>query len=179
VERISVVGSSGSGKTTVARTLGGALGCPHLELDGVVHQADWTPLPDDEFRHRVEDFMRRDRWVIDGNYVSKGVGDLVWDRADTVVWLDLPRSVVARRVAMRSLRRVARREELWNGNTEQWRHLMRWDPEVNVVRWSWTQHGPMRATYEQRATDPRWSHLAVHRLRSTRQVEAFLGRIGG
>jgi adenylate kinase family enzyme len=178
MERISVVGSSGSGKTTVSLTLADELGYPRLELDGVFHQPDWTPLPDDEFRDRVQGFARGDRWVIDGNYASQGVNELVWDRADTVVWLDLPRSVTVRRVAWRSLSRTTRRQELWNGNTESWRYLMRWDPEVNAVRSSWTRHGPTRATYERQVADPRWSHLAVHRLRTPSDVAVFLDRVG-
>jgi adenylate kinase family enzyme len=178
VERISVVGSSGSGKTTVSRALGDALGYARLELDGVFHQPDWTPLPDDVFRERVHRFASGDRWVIDGNYTSQGVGEIVWDRADTVVWLDLPRSVTVRRVARRSLSRATRRQELWNGNRELWRNLMRWDPEVNIVRWSWSNHGPTRAAYERRVADPRWSHLVVHRLRTPSSVAGFLDRVG-
>ena len=43
VQRLSVVGNSGSGKTTIARRLATGLGIPHLELDAVFHQPDWQP----------------------------------------------------------------------------------------------------------------------------------------
>jgi adenylate kinase family enzyme len=99
------VGTSGVGKSTFASLLARGLGCPFLELDSVFHQADWVPLALDSFRAQVADFAAGERWVIDGNY-SK-VRDLVWARADTVVWLDLPRRVVMRRLVWRTLRRVA------------------------------------------------------------------------
>jgi adenylate kinase family enzyme len=94
VRRVSVVGNSGSGKSTVAAALAAALGVPHLELDGVFHQPGWEPLPADSFRAVVAAAVAGDGWVLDGNYSA--VRDLVWARADTVVWLDLPRRTVMR-----------------------------------------------------------------------------------
>ena len=173
MERISVVGSSGSGKTTVARALASSLGVAHLELDSVYHQADWAPLPDDEFLAAAERFTAGERWVVDGNYNSHGVLDLVWGRADTVVWVDPPKRVVMSRVVRRTLRRAATREELWNGNREPWSNFTRWDPEENVIRWAWTKFEPTRVRYESRTADPRWSHLDIIRLRTRSETTAF------
>ena len=100
MRRVSVVGTSGVGKSTFAALLASRLGCPFLELDSVYHQADWVPLATDLFRDRVADFAAGSHWVIDGNY-SK-VRDVVWSRAGTVVWLDLPRRVVMRRLVWRT-----------------------------------------------------------------------------
>ncbi len=105
VRRVSVVGVSGAGKSTVARELSVILGVPRLELDGVFHQPGWEPLPDEEFRRAVAAEAAADGWVIDGNYST--VRPLVWARADTVVWLDLPKVTVMRQVVWRTLRRVA------------------------------------------------------------------------
>ena len=123
---MSVVGVSGSGKTTLAAEIARRLGAPHLELDSVFHQPGWEPLPEQQFRTRVAEFVAGDRWVVDGNYSI--VQDLVWRRADTVVWLDPPRSQVMRRIIRRTLRRVISRAELWNGNRESWSNLLRADP---------------------------------------------------
>src|ERR1700744_2942266 len=89
VRRISVVGTSGAGKSTVGRRLALGLGVPFVELDSIYHQPGWVPLTAEEFRRRVAEAAAGDGWVIDGNY-SKA-RPLVWARADTVVSLDLPR----------------------------------------------------------------------------------------
>jgi adenylate kinase family enzyme len=103
--RFSVIGTSGSGKTTLARALAARLQIPFIELDSIVHQANWVALPHAEFRARVAAVVDGERWVIDGNYHV--VRDLVWDRATTIVWLDLPRWQIMTRVVWRSIGRAA------------------------------------------------------------------------
>jgi hypothetical protein len=110
--------------------------------------------------------------VVDGNY-SK-VRDLVWARADTVVWLDLPKRTVMRRIVWRTLRRVAGRAELWNGNRERWRNLFTWDPEESVISWAWHKHGQNRERYAAAMADPANSHLRFVRLTSPAAVRRFL-----
>ncbi len=175
MQRVWVVGNSGSGKTTVARTLAGRLGAPHVELDSINHQPGWIPLEVDEFRQLVREVAAAETWVIDGNY--RAVGDLVWDRADTVVWLDLSRPTVMRQIVGRTLRRVVRREELWNGNRERWQNLVSRDPLESVIVWAWTNHDKYAARYtvlEQRAGERGTTFV---RLRSRREVLAFLARV--
>jgi adenylate kinase family enzyme len=136
--RIIIRGTSGAGKTTLARRIAAARAIPHVELDGIFHQAGWTPLADEHFRAAVADFMDDDRWVVCGNY--RQVAPLLLARADTVVLLDLPRRTVMARVLRRSLRRVILREELWNGNKERLSNLLSTNPEISVVAWAWTTH---------------------------------------
>jgi adenylate kinase family enzyme len=139
VRRVSVVGTSGAGKSTLAAALARELDAEFLELDSVFHQPGWVPLPREDFRRRVAAAVAGERWVIDGNYTSQ-VKDLVWARADTVVWLDLPRRTVMRRVIWRSLWRAAKRTELWNGNRERWRNFFSVDKEESVIAWAWQTH---------------------------------------
>lgn len=173
MRRISVVGNSGSGKTRLARALADRLAAPHLELDAIFHQPGWEPRPVDEFRADVHDFCTGDTWVVvDGNY--RAVQDLVWARADTVVWLDLPRRIVMRQIIGRSVGRAALRRELWNGNRESLRSLVARDPERSVIRWAWTRHDESRARYEAAAHDPANAHLHFIRLPSRRAAEELL-----
>lgn len=179
MRRVSVVGTSGSGKSTLARELAAILGVPHLELDAVHHQPGWQPLPTDEFRRIVAAKTAADGWVIDGNYGR--VRDLVWARADTVAWLDLPRRTVMRRLVWRTLRRVAGRQELWNGNRERWRNFFSWDPGQSVISWAWHKHAADRVKYAAAAADPANAHLRFVRLASRRDATRFLAgaRSGG
>lgn len=170
MKRIGVVGPSGSGKTTVGSSIAVALGLPHLELDAVFHQPNWTPLPEQEFHAVVDEFTGGEGWVIDGNYSV--VADLIWGRADTIVWLDLPPGIFMSRLVWRTVTRGIRRTELWNGNRENLRNLVRRDPERNVVAWAWTRRHTLRERYEGRMSE--LSHLDVHRLRSRSDVRSFL-----
>src|SRR3984885_5050453 len=114
VRRVSVVGNSGSGKSTLARELAASLRVPHLELDSAFHQPGWEPLPKEEFRRLVTERTSQDGWVVDGNYSV--VQPIIWARADTVVWLDLPKRTVMRQVTRRTGRLAGHRWELWKGN---------------------------------------------------------------
>jgi adenylate kinase family enzyme len=175
VRRVSVVGNSGSGKTTVAIGIASALGVPHLELDAVFHQPNWEPLERELFRARVSQFVAGDGWVVDGNYSD--VRDLVWQRADTVVWMDLPRRQIMRQLGARTLRRMVLRTELWNGNTESWRYLFRLDPERSILRWAWTQHAKYVDRYGAAQDDPANRHLTFVRLRSRAEATQFLASL--
>jgi adenylate kinase family enzyme len=164
MRRIYVVGSSGSGKTTIARQLAQALGIHHLELDSLYHQADWTEIPDAEFRMIVAEAVEADGWVIDGN--NRSVSDIIWARADTIAWFDLSRAAVMRQLIWRTFRRAATREELWNGNREPWRHLLSLDRRKSPIAWAWRKHAGYRARYTAAAADPANRHIRFIRLSS-------------
>jgi adenylate kinase family enzyme len=174
VRRVSVVGNSGSGKSTLARALATELGVPHIELDAIFHQPGWQPLPAADFRARVDAATVSSGWVVDGNYST--VRDLVWTRADTVVWLDLPRHAVMRQVILRTVRRALLRAELWNGNRERWRNLFARDPDQSLIVWAWQQHAVYQARYTAAMTDPASRHLTFVRLRSRADARQLLDR---
>jgi len=125
-----VAGTSGSGKTTLAATVGEVLGLPHVEIDALFHGPGWTPRA--SFIADVDAFTRQDRWVTEWQYSA--VRDLLADRADLLVWLDLPRVRVMRQVIRRTLRRRVRRQPLWNGNLEPALWTVLRDPD-HIVRW--------------------------------------------
>jgi adenylate kinase family enzyme len=177
VRRVSVVGNSGSGKSTLARELAASLGVPHLELDSVFHQPGWEPLPEGEFRRLVTARAGEDGWVIDGNYSV--VRPIVWARADTVVWLDLPKRTVIRQVAWRTLRRAVTQQELWNGNREPLINFLTWVPEKSIISWAWHNHAKYRTRYGAAAADPANAHLTFIRLTSRRGINHFLANPSG
>src|SRR5687768_11917787 len=113
-QRIAVVGVSGSGKTTLACQLSERLGLPHVELDALHWDPGWTPAPAGIFRQRAAQVLQGEAWVVDGNHPE--VRQLIWSRADTVVWLDYGLLLVMWRLVVRTFRRVATGEVLWNGN---------------------------------------------------------------
>ncbi len=176
IRRVSVTGNSGSGKSTFGRRLAGRLGVPWVELDALFHLPAWTELPTEDFRATVAEVVAGDSWVVDGNY--RAVRDLVWARADTVVVLDYSRWRVMARITRRSLGRVLRRTELWNGNRESWRNLLSRDPQRSIIRWAWTNHAKHRERYLAAAADPALSSLRFVRLRTPREADVWLAAVG-
>jgi adenylate kinase family enzyme len=173
VDRITIIGNSGTGKTTLARKLAKRLDIPYLELDRVFHQPGWTELDLPTFQARVRDFAAQPTWVIDGNYRSR-LGPVVWDRADTFVWLDYPRRIVMMRVIRRTLGRILTRKELWNGNRESLRNALSWSPQTSIIRWAWTQHRAYREEYRDQFSAMAGRNRLVVRLRRPVQAEMWL-----
>jgi adenylate kinase family enzyme len=175
LRRISVVGPPGAGKSRVATGLAARLAVPHVELDAIFHQRNWGELPRDEFRARVETAVQGDGWVLDGNYSA--VQDIVWSRADTVVWLDLDRSIVMARLMRRTLGRIVWRRRLWNNNRERWRNLFSRDPQRSILAWTWTRHAIYRERYAAAVHDPAWAHLQFIRFGRPQDLDAFLAAL--
>ena len=122
MKRVTVITSaSGNGGTTFSRELAARLGVPFHELDALFWGPGWTKMPAEEFRALVEPIVAAEGWVIDGSYQGR-LGDFVLRNADLVVWLDLPVYIWLPRLLRRTLRRLGRREELWNGNRETLRN---------------------------------------------------------
>lgn len=171
--RIAVVGTTGSGKTTLACHVSRLTGCPHVELDALHWAANWTPVPDDVFRERTRRALRGDRWVVDGNY-SK-VRDIIWARADTVVWLDYALPVIMGRLVWRTLRRVIKQEELWNGNRERlWPQLFSRD---SIFLWALQTYRRRRREYPFLFSRPEYAHLTVVHLRSPQAARDWLSSL--
>ncbi|MFC9995382.1 AAA family ATPase [Nocardia sp. NPDC127526] len=173
VRRVSVVGTSGAGKTSLAREISRRLGIPYVELDAIHHQAGWTPMAEKEFRAAVAERIAQDAWVVDGNYHGK-LGDLVWQRADTVIWLDLPRPLVMWQIVTRTVGRWVTGRELWNGNRERLRDMFSLDPEQSVIVWAWTTHARNRERYLRAEREPGYRHIEFIRVRSRRDIAVVL-----
>lgn len=166
--RIVIIGASGSGKTTLARKLAQRLGIAHAELDELHWGPDWTARPD--FRQRVRDFVRSDDWVLDGGYSD--VRDIVWGRADTIVWLDYPMRLVFTRVLRRTIARWWNRDVLWSGNRERmWGQLTQPD---SILLWVINTWRLRRRDYPRLLRSAEFAHATRVRLRSPRAAERWL-----
>lgn len=174
MRRVSVVGTSGSGKSTLSRMLAKRLNVPYVELDAFMHQPGWQPRPDAEFLDEVEEATSKPGWVVDGNYRRFVIEGPVWNRADTVVWLDLPRRTVMRRVIVRTVRRAVTREVLWNGNREPLSNFLSLDPEKNIIVWTWVKYEEFVLRYLNAMIDPAWQHIDFVRLQSHAATRRWL-----
>jgi adenylate kinase family enzyme len=171
LERVVVVGSSSSGKTTLARSLSLALGVSHIELDALHWGPEWTKAPVDEFRQRVEVAVTDEAWVCDGNYST--VRDLVWQRATTLIWLNYSFPLTFSRAVRRTLVRAITREELYGGNRESLTAVF--DPEW-IPWWVIRTFRKRRREYPELFRRPDLAHLEVLEFRRPAQTRSFLAR---
>ena len=173
-----VVGTSCSGKTTLARQLAGVLGSPHVELDAIHWMAGWRERPSEEVRRMATEAATAERWVMDGNYSV--MRDIVWGRATTLVWLNYPFRVVLWRALCRTTKRVLTQEELFSGNREGFRQSFL--SRDSIILWAITSHRRVRREYRRVLDGGDFPHLRVVELRGPAEAEALisaLGRVSG
>lgn len=156
------------GKTTLAGRIARCLDVPHTEIDALYHGPDWVPRT--EFLDDVRALVAQPAWVTEWQYST--ARPLLTERAELMVWLDLPfATVTLPRVIRRTVRRRLRREELWNGNHEGPLHTLFTDRE-HIIRWAISTRTKYRTRVPQADADH--PHLTVVRLRSRREVEHWL-----
>ncbi len=168
--RIHVVGTSGSGKTTLASRIAGLLEIPHVELDALHWGPDWAMPELEAFREKVAEAVKGEAWVVDGNY-SK-VRDIVWAKADTVIWLDYSLPLVFWRVLWRTLRRSLTGEELWNGNRESMKDAL--FSKDSVLWYSVKSFKRLRRRYSVLFLQPEFGHIRFMRLFSPGEERELL-----
>ncbi len=169
-QRIAIVGSTGSGKTTLAEAIAQRLGLPHVEIDALHWDPGWRETDIVIFRKRLSEALTGPAWVVDGNYAK--VRDIIWPRADTLIWLELPLAVVLWRLFWRTLRRVVTREELWNGNKETFRGAF--FSQDSLLVYVFKSRKKHRQTYPDLFQQPEYSHLRLIHFRTTAQVKSWL-----
>ena len=88
MKKIIVIGCPGSGKSTVSRALHNKTGIPLYHLDMMYWNADKTTVEKSVFLERLFAVLKKDEWIIDGNYGS--TMELRMAVCDTVIFLDYP-----------------------------------------------------------------------------------------
>jgi len=158
--RVSVIGTSCSGKTTISKRIADEHQIPHIELDEIFWQPNWTPMPVDQFRSAVQALVVDEAWVIDGVYGK--VRDIVWPHATDVIWMNLPLATVLWRVIRRTTQRVVTREKLFAGNRETLGKAM--SSKESLIWWVIRTHqGRIRALRAELARE-QYSHLNLHEI---------------
>jgi adenylate kinase family enzyme len=175
MRRIVVVGTSCSGKTVMAKSIARALGLGHYEIDSLVWGPEWSLPSEEGLLRQVDEYTCGDRWVIDGVFPEHR--KMVWSRADTVVWLNYPLSVVFPRAFWRTIKRCVTREQLGNHNVETWRRtFLSRNSQLLWVLQTWRKR---RRDYPRIMRRPEFGHVRFIELKTPGQAEAFLSRLPG
>jgi adenylate kinase family enzyme len=171
-KRIAIIGTAGSGKTTLARRLSARLEIPCIELDSLYWEPDWKPAYFLDFRERVEHATDAPVWIADGNYHTSR--DIVWERAEALLWLDFGLFLSLGRLLRRTARRVRTGEELWNGNRENiWSQLKVWSTD-SLIHWFFKTYWRRKREIPMLLEWPEDAHLKVYHFKSPREVEEWL-----
>lgn len=154
-QRILIVGTSASGKTTFARRLGAIVDAPVVELDALHWLENWQERPIEEFSRLVEEATAGPAWIADGCYSH--IRHVLWPRAKLVVWLNYSLPRVFWQGLRRTVRRSFRREELWNGNRESLRKALL--TRDSILLWILTSFARRRREYSELRSSGEYAHL--------------------
>lgn len=172
---IAIVGVTGSGKSTLAEILANKFNFDFIDLDALHWEPNWTEAPLDVFRERVEKATSSPGWVVAGNY--RIVRDIVWSKAEAVIWLDYSFPLIFGRLWRRTWHRWWYQEELWNGNRESiWTHFKLWSKE-SLFHWIVRTYWRRRREYPALFSLPEHRHLKVIRFESPEETDNWLNRL--
>lgn len=91
MKKVIIVGSAGAGKSTFARKLKDKTNLPLYYLDMIWHKPDRTNISENEFDMILNNIVKKDSWIIDGNY--QRTLEMRLKKCDTVFLLDFPTEV--------------------------------------------------------------------------------------
>lgn len=167
MKKIMLIGSGGSGKSTLARQLGQRLGIRVHHLDSLLWRADWQAVPRAEQQRIQTDLISRDDWIIDGNY--GGTMDIRLNAADTIIFLDLPRTTCVYRILKRSIRyRHQARPDMAAGCPEK--------IDFAFLKWVWRYPDEQRPGVQARLAQVAATKTIVV-LKSRKEVRQFIEKI--
>jgi len=166
--RVAVIGASGAGKSTLATRLAAQYGLPYVATDAVYWQPGWRPTPAADVRAWLAQATAAERWVMDGNFEPDR--DLLWARAELIVWLDLPWRITVRRALSRNLGWWLSREPVWGGQR------MTLVKAIAGVRHAVRSHGQKHRDYP--GLLAAFPTVQVARIAGARELERWLSAVG-
>ena len=171
-KRVVVVGVTSAGKSTLAEKLAQRFDLSYVELDALYWEPNWQGAPLEVFRARVEKAVEAERWIIAGNYHI--VRDLIWHKAEAIIWLDYPLLIVLRQLTCRTFKRWWTRELLWGTNREPlWVHFKLWSTD-SLFHWLFKTYWRRKREIPMLLSQPDYQHLTLIRPKHPGETEAWL-----
>jgi adenylate kinase family enzyme len=173
--RLVVIGTTSSGKSTLAEQLAKCLDLAYIELDALYWEPNWKGVDDETFSARVQAATNGDGWVVAGNYSR--VRNLIWPRAEAVVWLDYPLWTIFWRLTFRTFQRWWTQELLWGTNRESlWSHFKLWSDD-SLFHWLFKTYWRRKREIPQLLALPEHKHLVVFHFIDPKETDDWLNSI--
>lgn len=172
MQRIWIIGTTGSGKTTLGKNIAERLNIPAIDLDELHWLPAWKSVSTEEMIEAVNQATSDENWVISGNYT---VTQRYLTRADTLIWLDYPFTIVSSQLLRRTFRRVCQGELCCNGNRETVRNMLSRD---SILIWLLKTYWKRKRLDALKLVDPQYKHLQKHHFQRPRQTADWLKTLG-
>lgn len=170
MNRIIIIGPTGSGKTRLALKLKEKLGLPFADLDDLYWQPNWVPAPEDDFLNAIKAFTTQEKWIIAGNYSKTHY--LTWPLADTLIWIDYPLRTVFRQLVIRSITRMIDKKPICNGNFETLENFL---SQRSILLWLFKTYKPHKKRHAAFLKNTeKYPQIKCVRLKSPKETQRFL-----
>lgn len=171
MQRINVVGVSGSGKSTFAKRLAQTLSLPYLEMDRIFWCPHWQSPDDEDFFCKLRKELAGKSWVLDGNYTR--TIPIKWKTVEMVVWIDLPFLTTLYQAIKRGLSRALSGEEIWPGTENRESLQQLFFSKDSMVWWTLKNYSKVKKKYEHFLSQDDLAHIKFVRLQSHEAIEEF------
>lgn len=168
--RLAVIGTSGTGKSTLARRVASKLGSKYIEQDKLFWLPNWQMTPRDQFAESILKETSAESWTICGNHSF--VQEKIWARATHVVWLNYSLKTTLLRGFRRTAKRVFLRQECCNGNYESFRHAFL--SKNSILWWIWTTHQQRIEQYVSAKREGKFDQLEFLEFKRPQEAEDWL-----
>ena len=175
MNKINVIGTTGSGKSTFSKALAKQLDYPYIEMDLLFWKANWEESTNDEFFSKIREATSTDNWVLDGNYTRSN--DIKWENADTIIWIDYSYTRTFLQIFKRTIKRMISQQELWpdTGNKETFRKSFL--SKDSILIWFFKSHKKNKLRYATLIKSPKLKHINFVRLQSPKEAQLFIKRV--
>lgn len=175
MDRINIIGCSGSGKSTFGRKLSSILDIKYYELDSLFWKPNWEQTDKDDFFDKAKSIVNTESWVIDGNY--RRIEQIKFNRADTIIWIDTPFYLTMIQAFKRAIRRIKNKEELWEGTGNRETIRKTFFSKNSILLWTMTNYRRINKRYTDLFKSGRYEDTSRIRLKTRKEKELFLKKL--
>ncbi len=172
MQRINVIGTSGSGKSWFSSKLASCLDVAYIEMDALNWKPNWQEASNQEFVDCLTQACSVDAWVLDGNYSR--TNEFKWQRVDTIIWIDYGFMRTFFQVVKRSFHRAWTQTEVWKGTGNRESFKRSFFSSESVIHWMLINYRRNKKRYAKLMANPPNSNIKCIHIKSVNDAKNFL-----